>query len=409
MNACTSQRLAIAALVAVVIAGGLAMVLLGTAPAHAADPYVEGSVSFGSNSYPVPFGNQYSENGGVSQFPLHPASWASLQLDPEDRILAEGDVVVRVMIVDGDYDLTASGNDLIREDVRDLDGDGVSDAGPAKISITRGADEFLVGYAGGTMSGTVNGTSHFGEFAEDGNSTFVVDIELGHDMGPRSDRCPGPETENNCILRGDMLQVEYLDQVGTPGNTRPVSAEAMFTLFSGVTQTDSFEYDAGDSVIFTLIDPDLNLDRERPDFLSLDLIGWRSNQTTTTLSDPAFDADLIMLRETNDSSYVFQTVFVIPYEINGSPLEVGEVILEYVDWGPATADYVGQTNETISTTVQVNANQPPPPPPDVQNVGLVTLTSTTLGTIHASWEAPRRGACQLRGVMAEDREGHTLQ
>ncbi len=59
-----------------------------------------------------------------------------------------------------------------------------------------------------------------------------------------------------------------------------------------------------------------------------------------------------------------------------------------MDWGPTAADYVGQRSEAASTTVQVNANQPPPPPPDAQNVGLVTLTSTTIGTIHASWEAP---------------------
>ena len=379
-------------LLAVIATGGLAAITLGVTPVHAADPHTVGSISLNSDSYPVPFSSNYSENEDISQFPLHPFSWTDLPLNSKDRSLAGGDVTVRIAIIDNEYDLSA-GNDIIREDVRDLDGDGVPDAGPVKISITRGAEEFLVGYAGGTRSETVNGTSHFGAFTEDDHSTFIAEIEIKYNMGPPSNRCPGPETENSCILQGDVLVVDYLDQVGSQDSTNTVSYKAVFGLFNGVIQTDKSIYDTGEYMIFTIIDPDLDLDHEEPDLVSLDIIGWSSGQHTTTLDNPAFHIEpnngdtSLVFRETNDSSGVFQAVLVVPSEINGDPLEKGKVTLEYIDWGPATADYVGKTSVTIRSDVHVNIVQPPSSP-DTQNVGLVTLTSKTHRTIEASWEAP---------------------
>ena len=380
-------------LLAVITIGGLATITLGVTPVHAADPHTVGSISLNSDSYPVPFSSHYSENGDISQFPLHPFSWTDLPPNSDDRSLDDGFVTVHIVIVDNEYDLTP-GNDVIREDVRDLDGDGVPDAGPVKISITRGTEEFLVGYAGGTMSETVNGTSHFGALTEDDHSEFITYIEIRYNMGPPSNKCPGPETENNCILQGDMLVVDYLDQVDSQGSINTVSDTAAFALFNGIVQTDKSIYDTGESMIFTIIDPDLNLDHEDVDVVILDIIGWNSDQHTTTLDNSAFYGDPIndytslILRETNDSSSVFQAVLVVPSEINGIPLEKGTVTLEYIDWGSSTADYVGKTSVTIRYDIHVNIVQPPPSPPDTQNVGLVTLTSKTHRTIEASWEAP---------------------
>ena len=379
-------------LLAVITASGLATITLGVTPVHAADPHTVGSISLNSNWYTVPFSSHYSENEDISQFPLHPFSWTDLPLNSKDRSLSDGDVTVRIAIIDNEYDLP-TGNDIIREDVRDLDGDGVPDAGPVKISITRGAEEFLVGYAGGTRSETVNGTSHFGAFTEDDHSEFIAEIEIKYDMGPPSNRCPGPETENNCILRDDILVVDYLDQVDSQNSTNTVSDTAVFAFSNGVIQTDKSIYDTGEDMIVTIIDPDLNLDHEEPDFVSLDIIGWNSGQHTTTLNNPAFYIEpnngytSLVFRETNDSSNIFQAVLVVPSEINGNPLEKGKVTLEYIDWGPAAADYVGKTSVTIRSDVHVNIVQPPSPP-DTQNVGLVTLTSKTHRIIEASWEAP---------------------
>ena len=59
-------------------------------------------------------------------------------------------------------------------------------------------------------------------------------------------------------------------------------------MFNGVIQTDKSIYDTGEYMIFTIIDPDLDLDHEEPDLVSLDVIGWSSDQHTTTLNNPAF-------------------------------------------------------------------------------------------------------------------------
>jgi hypothetical protein len=66
----------------------------------------------------------------------------------------------------------------------------------------------------------------------------------------------------------------------------------------------------------------------------------------------AFDPEPSLLRETGDSTGIFQVVIEIPDTLGGELLDRGEQIdLEYSDWGPAGADYVGQENEDIGITV----------------------------------------------------------
>ena len=57
-------------------------------------------------------------------------------------------------------------------------------------------------------------------------------------------------------------------------------------------------------------------------------------------------------RETGDETGIFQTVIKIPKSLWGENLERGEeIVLEYTDWGPAGADYVGQEDEDINLTI----------------------------------------------------------
>ena len=302
----------------VAAAGLLAACIPGTAPAYGQS--AAGSVSLGGLSYPVPFDQLYSQ---------------------------DGDVAVRIEIIDVDYDLTTSGTDSIAEDVRDLDGDGMPDAGPVKISITRGGGEFLVGYAGGTQSGMVSGTAHF-DLEEGRPSVFVADVVISHNMGPPSAKCP----QTNCILRGDVLVVEYLDQVGAPGTTNTVSDTATFELRNGVMQTDSTSYVIGSNVIVTLVEPDLNLDRNLAERVSLNVIAWESDAADTTLGNAGFDPHTPWLQETDISSGVFQVVLPMPIEIDGEPLGRGEEItLKYTDWGLDDADYVGERSSDAHATL----------------------------------------------------------
>jgi hypothetical protein len=66
----------------------------------------------------------------------------------------------------------------------------------------------------------------------------------------------------------------------------------------------------------------------------------------------AFDPEPSDLRETGDSTGIFQVVIEIPETLNNDKLERGEeIVLEYTDWGPSGADYVGQEDEDINLTV----------------------------------------------------------
>ena len=57
-------------------------------------------------------------------------------------------------------------------------------------------------------------------------------------------------------------------------------------------------------------------------------------------------------RETGDSTGIFQIVIEIPEELGGTKLDRGELIeLEYTDWGPSGAEYVGDEDQDVNLDV----------------------------------------------------------
>jgi hypothetical protein len=112
-------------------------------------------------------------------------------------------------------------------------------------------------------------------------------------------------------------------------------------------------------MILTLIEPDLDLDNDSTESYDLDLIEWDSDAAETSMgggaiadAQAAFDPEPSEFRETGDSTGIFQVVVEIPSSLGGSTLDRGEMIdLEYTDWGPAGADFVGQEDEDIGLTV----------------------------------------------------------
>jgi len=110
-------------------------------------------------------------------------------------------------------------------------------------------------------------------------------------------------------------------------------------------------------MILTLIEPDFDLDNDSAETYDLDLIEWDSDAATVTMGDEgnnvaAFDAEPNVFRETGDSTGIFQSVITIPDTLNNKKLNRGEeVVMEYTDWGPSGADYVGQENEKINLTI----------------------------------------------------------
>jgi hypothetical protein len=115
----------------------------------------------------------------------------------------------------------------------------------------------------------------------------------------------------------------------------------------------------GSDMILTLIEPDFDLDNDGAESYTLDLIEWDSDAAETSMgvkglsgANTAFDPEPSALRETGDSTGIFQVVIEIPDTLNSELLDRGEKIdLEYTDWGPAGADYVGQEDEDIGLTV----------------------------------------------------------
>ena len=328
-----------------------------------------GSISLDRTVYPVPFGtpSDFEENNstsadGRSVFPLHQTAGG--------EFLTNGDLSVHIRVNDADYDISAAGEDVIAD----------SGHGPVKISVIRGSNVVVLGYAGGdSADGKIGiganakeGVNQFGpieEIAPDAG-IFEADITVRYTDGPASTQCPDsdnamindrfmapPESGDYCILQGDILQVEYTDPTDASGSLNSVTDSATFDLRNGVLQSDKSVYLIGSDIILTLIEPDFDLDNDQAETYSLDLIEWDSDAATLTmgsLGDPngAFDPEPSDFRETGDSTGIFQVVIETPGELDGDTLERGEEIeLEYTDWGPSGSDYVGDEDEDIGLTI----------------------------------------------------------
>ena len=338
-----------------------------------------GSVSLDRTVYPVPFGVPGdfapSDSGSPSDrsiFPVHETGIGG-KID-NGEFLANGDLSVHIRVNDPDFNINPTGEDSIESDIAD----GV--VGPVKISVLRGSSSVVLGYAGGVTTNTdgligvgdVNDNiRQFGsinEIAPDAG-IYEYDLTVRHTDGPASTTCPDTSQankhfnvqpsigENYCILQGDILQVEYTDPTDASGDVNTVTDSATFDLRNGVLQSDKSVYIIGSDMILTLIEPDLDLDNDGAETYDLDLIEWDSDAATVTMGNlgnnaAVFDPEPLDLRETGDSTGIFQIVIEIPEIIEGDSLERGEQIdLEYTDWGPSGSDYVGDEEEDVSLTV----------------------------------------------------------
>ncbi|MBT3734151.1 MAG: hypothetical protein HOG25_05830, partial [Gammaproteobacteria bacterium] len=300
-----------------------------------------GSVSFDRTVYPVPYG---AATGAM--FKLHSTAGTGN--------LAAGDVVVHVRVTDADYDVSAAGEDKINDGVSwgDAAFDSTLDH-RVVIKVERGSNEQIISTPG-------NSTTSLVEVSPD-SGVFEYDQSISFTDGPSSG-CPSVAAlTSGCILQGDIVTVQYKDTADASGKTQTVTDSATFDLRNGVLQSDKSVYLIGSDMILTLIEPDFDLDNDGAESLSLDLIEWDSDAATTTLGGKqlpasvdalAFDPEPSKFRETGDSTGIFQVVIEIPATLDSSSLDRGEKIdLEYTDWGPAGANYVGQEDEDINLTV----------------------------------------------------------
>ena len=362
-----------------------------------------GSVSLDRTVYPVPWGgftkaSDYSGNtpGTASVFPVH-ATAVGTSLDRADETLGQGDVIIHARVNDPDFDVSASGEDKIAQNT-------TAGVGPLKITVSRGAERVTLGYAGGETA--TDGVLDVGDDGSDRQSNnadtavneslmavrqlgpiteiagdagiFELDLAIQYTDGPSSRTCPvsdtdgiddangrmdvqAPAGENYCILQGDILTVEYTDPTDASGDPNTVTDSATFDLRNGVLQSDKNVYIIGSDMILTIIEPDWNLDNDGAETYSLNVVEWDSSAATLGLNQgivsggtqvSAFDPEPSDFRETGDNTGIFQVVLEVPEALAGDRLERGEEIeLEYTDWGPSGANYVGEEDEDVNLTV----------------------------------------------------------
>jgi hypothetical protein len=223
------------------------------------------------------------------------------------------------------------------------------------LKIERGSNSTTIATVGDSVANQIV------EVTPD-SGVFEYDHEVAYTNGP-TNGCPSAfaalTAANGCVLQGDIITVTYTDNADASGQSQTVTDSATFDLRNGVLQSDKSVYLIGSDMILTLIEPDFDRDNDGAESYTLDLIEWDSDAAETSMgsagvtgANAAFDPEPSMLRETGDSTGIFQVVIEIPDTLNGEKLDRGEKIdLEYTDWGPAGADYVGQEDEDIGLTV----------------------------------------------------------
>ena len=362
-----------------------------------------GSVSLDRTVYPVPFGvptdftNANGQNAtDRSIFQIHDTGVTG-DAESDGEFIPDGDLTVHIRVNDPDFDVSATGEDMLGQNVTDAN-KNATPLGPVKISVIRGSDAVVLAYAGNDKASpgyidAEKGEGHdryvpsivrqmgpISEIAPDAG-IFELDFAIRYTDGPISSDCPETRSwvatngtdgskhdqafrfdsdgrdGNYCILQGDILQVEYTDPADASGNPNTVTDSATFDLRNGVLQSDKSAYIIGSDMILTLIEPDLDLDNDAAETYSLDLIEWDSDAGDVSMGKlggeaNTFDPEPRDLRETGDSTGIFQVVVEIPEKLGNNLLERGEeIVLEYTDEGPSGSDYVGEEDEDVNLTV----------------------------------------------------------
>jgi hypothetical protein len=139
-----------------------------------------GSVSLDRTVYPVPFGvpSDFTVSAsettpkGRSVFPIHQTGMDSTAGLQSGEFLGSGDLIVHVRVNDPDFDISAAGEDTLASAVA-----GTANVGPVKISVIRGSETVILGFAGGptATNGPINvGNSLIGNGQVDNGEVTVT-------------------------------------------------------------------------------------------------------------------------------------------------------------------------------------------------------------------------------------------
>lgn len=295
---------------------------------------------------------------------------ATIGLDKSTYTIPDksNELKISIRIFDPDFNTSPTGIDQIAQDIS-----GESGVGPVRISIMRG-ESVVLGYAGGKSSNSGQLDSEpianlpseksqirqFGPIPEISPTSgiFEFDISIKNIDGPESSKCQvssesqirfddSSASSRHCILQGDVLLVEYTDPTDASGNSRKVTSSATFSVLNSSPLygsnsekiTTSKTVRIGHPLTLLLYESNLNLDSDRTESYSLDLIQFESKNIRTTLGPSGgvqneFNPQPSALRETGDNTGIFYTVIEIPRTVNGQRIDVDEKIeFEYTQRG----------------------------------------------------------------------------
>ena len=295
---------------------------------------------------------------------------ATIELDKSTYPIPieSNNLIISIRIFDPDFNTSPNGIDQIAQDVS-----GESGVGPVKISIIRG-ESVVLGYAGGKSSNSgkldsepiVESPSEksqirqFGPIPETSpiSGIFEFDVLIKNIDGPESSKCPvsseaqirfddSSASSRHCILQGDVLLVEYTDPIDASGNSRKITTSATFSVLNSPQSLGSSSEKIsasktvriGHPLTLLLYDSNLNLDSDKAESYTLDLIEFESENIKTTLGPSGgvqkeFNPQPSVLRETGDNTGIFYSVIEIPRNVNGQRIDVNEKIkFEYTQRG----------------------------------------------------------------------------
>ena len=208
-----------------------------------------GSVAFDRTVYPVPYGTDAAD----TRFAVHATATG-------DKDLPQGDVVVHIRVTDADYNISAQGEDVIKDTT-------------VVVKIERGSNSTTVATVGDSVADQIV------EVSPD-SGVFEYDQTITYTDGP-TNTCAsvfnGKSSGNGCVLQGDIITVTYTDLYDASGKQQTVTDSATFDLRNGVLQSDKSVYLIGSDMILTLIEPDFDLDNDGAQSVTLDLIEWDSD------------------------------------------------------------------------------------------------------------------------------------
>ncbi|MDH3657009.1 MAG: hypothetical protein OEM77_02620 [Nitrosopumilus sp.] len=160
--------------------------------------------------------------------------------------------------------------------------------------------------------------------------------ETGFDTGQFYVKLQLPDSINGEPLsQDDIVEVTYLDETDVGGDPQKSSKSIPLSQTYAQVQTSNSggKTRIGHEFTVRIYEPDANLDSRDEDRIPLSRIEYRGEGgIRTTLSNPVFDANTSVLRETGENTGMFEVIIKIPRTIDGDTVHIGDWYeLRYVD------------------------------------------------------------------------------